>query len=641
MSLRVVVRKELRQLLPWAVAILVLDVLAFVLALTEERADGPVWVHLNPLMDSTGATASAAVTAIWALVLAYGGFPREYDDRTLPFLLSLPAPRWQLFVAKAAAALAVLLGSVVLSEALYGLLSLPNTSSFGGRTFRVEWAALSLLLRGAFAWIALGYALLATVFRRFGVLVVWLALTVVSYLGEQDPAYRWWNPARLLQAEFEGSRLLVPWGPLAAHGALATGLAALSGYVWVGRVERWTAAMSRLVARGSVRVGFGVLMTALGFGTVAWIARDEAPAAPFDPLGELASPQLTLKTRFYRFRYPSALGERVRRVGLIADRLYEQVALRLGAPLGSERIEVDLSRSSPSHAGTASWNTIRLDLRHADDQHELEYTLAHETSHVLALRVSDRRIADLQHTLRGFDEGLAEYVALQVAPDPAEVEARWLEAVLARERFRLEPEPFFAFAQFQARWGEPLVYAVGFSWVHALVATCGANAPGRMLAALAREQALHGRAGLALWRDLLQAIGCDSSQVAVRWGEELAARAKAFDAELAAVPRLAGGVQGVTEDEEGVVLRAELDRPALEHVSYHVNLRDSASDDAGKYVRVPGEIAEEGGVEFTVEASTVSGQTLDFQFVMSWLRSGVPVSHATEWRQGRVPDGVR
>jgi hypothetical protein len=88
-------------------------------------------------------------------------------------------------------------------------------------------------------------------------------------------------------------------------------------------------------------------------------------------------------------------------------------------------------------------------------------------------------------------------------------------------------------------------------------------------------------------------------------------------------------------------LRAELQGTPLESGTYSVMVR-SAGTDPGKDLRLyPGELDEEGRLEFVIFGSGDGGATIEYQFLTSWLRDGAIVQHSTEWRRAQRPSAPR
>src|SRR6185436_18260394 len=134
----------------------------------------------------------------------------------------------------------------------------------------------------------------------------------------------------------------------------------------------------------------------------------------------------------------------------------------------------------------------------------LERVFAHESTHVLSLRASALRLSSENEAVGFFSEGLAEALALELRPNAAVVDARRLEAVLAQQRLSLTFERMIHYDDFKQRYGTHLVYSAGLTWTQALIASCGQEAPQKVLQALGSPDAPLKLSPLLLWQHLLQ-----------------------------------------------------------------------------------------------------------------------------------------
>jgi hypothetical protein len=419
---------------------------------------------------------------------------------------------------------------------------------------------------------------------------------------------------------------------------VALGFAALAGWVWVGSGARIADAMSRLTQRPGSKLlfalPFGVLAVTLGYyATLGQI--DDAPA-PTTRVAPVKLQEARLETRRYEFRYPSELRPVVERLAAPADELHEALAARLGAPLRDERVVVDLMQTSPTHAGSATWESIRLDLSNRADERELSRVLVHESVHVLAQRATDRRITEHDQALDFFNEGLAEYLSLELVPDESYRHARWFEAALSRRRYPIEFADLVSFQAFERRFGTVAVYPLALVWVESFAEACGDEAARRLLASVAQPEGLETAHGLALWRHLLQIQGCDASRVNTLWSSRLERHAAELGEELARVPELVGGVATFDAADE-LVLRAGLEGYPPDDARYAVSLRSAADAENARY-SLPGELDAAGVLRFRIPQSAAAGRTLHFQLAMGWLRDEQSVWLRSEWKRTPLPE---
>jgi len=418
---------------------------------------------------------------------------------------------------------------------------------------------------------------------------------------------------------------------------VSSALCALAGWVWVGPCDRGADALSRLTQRPGSKVlfalPFGVLAISVGY--FAALGESDGTPSTKNTVATVKHQITRLETRRYEYRYPSTLREVVERLAAPADDLHEALAAALGAPLRGELVAVDLTQTSPTHAGSATWESIRLDLSKRSDEQELLRVLMHESVHVLAQRASDRRIAEHDGALGFFDEGLAEYLSLEHVPNEAYRHARWFEAALSRRRYRIEFGDLVSFPAFERRFGTVAVYPLALVWVESFVETCGEDAPRRLLASLALPDGPRDVHGLALWRHLLQLQGCDASRVNTLWSSRLERLATELGEELAHVPELVGGVVALEAGQ--LVLRAGLEGEPPEDARYALSLR-SAPDAENAPYSLAGELDTDGVLRFRIPPSYAAARTLNFQLAMGWQRAGERVSVRSEWKRAALPE---
>jgi hypothetical protein len=632
---RVLLEKELRQLRGWIALVLTVELGLLALELLLVPTDEIVWALNAPIFSAFAASSRAILLFFWALLFGNVAFAREHDEGTFELLFNLPVPRARLFAAKALAGAGSLSLVVLLGEFCRVLAQLPNSSSFGGHTFRLDWALISAGCSVGLAWIAIGYGIFLSLFRRMSVLLCLFAVTLLKLLEKVRPASRRLDPLELLHLEFYNSRALVPWSAYAGHLLVAAAAAAVGGVIWLGRTERASARLTKLLTSAVSKWLFALCILAVLIASTVYLAQSDDHDGRFGSLVEVGAPEARLETTHYTFRYPKPLRARLEQLTKSADTIYERVQRRLTPPKSDERIDVNLLKPSATHAGSATWNAIRMDLSEAYDDENLRHTLAHESSHVLALRASDRRLDSQANTLRFFDEGLAEAIAFEIAPAPNAEEARWLEAALTRSRSRVDFSALIDFDAFTHKYGERALYPLGFTWARALLTSCGEDAPARFLAALARPDTPLHLSGEPLVQHVLQSVHCDLGQVISEWGRELDRSAARFAPEIASVPFLLGGAR--RDEDEDIVLRAELRGPKPNDAGFRVNVRARADAPLEDQLSVQGELEKDGSLRFDISEDYVQNGVLDYQFEVAWLYRGAPVQYDDEWRQTRVP----
>jgi len=639
--LRVLMRQELRRLLPWIVVLVAIDLSYLPLELFFRPPDTAAWVSSSRLFTGSLRDYGGLLTLAFALLFCQAGFPRDEEEGTLPFLFGLPVPRAQIFLARVLTPGLILSGEALLWELLRWTVHLPATGSFIGHTFRTDWLLTTLVTSLALAWISVGYGQLLSVFRRFGLLLVFTFYLALSQLEGQAPWLGKLDPLRVLRVEFVGQQALLPGKALLGHALGALLASCLAGWFWVGPTER----VSELFARWRLRPPLRwllrpVVLWSCGALLAGWagvsalksrygvVSADGATRALFD--GRV----LSKRTRYHELRYREALAPRVELLAKVTDELHERLATRLGMEAAGDVVSVDFTRESETHAGTANPNTIRMDPSAAPSADALERVFAHESTHVLSLRASALRLSREGEALGFFSEGLAEALALELRPNAAVLEARRLEAALAQQRLALTFDRMIRYGDFRQRYGTLLVYSAGLTWTQALIASCGQESPQKVLHALGSPDAPLKQPPLGLWQHLLQRAGCDLSRVNGAWESQLAASTKELEAELARVPFLQGG--NARWDGDAVQLLAQADGEPVEGTVFFVNVRTQSTGPEAGGTPVSGRRRADGALEFRVPTRNVVDGGLEFQLCLRFERQGAPVSFGNEWAKTRV-----
>jgi hypothetical protein len=602
-----------------------------------ERLDEAAWTGISSyILPGTGSEVGLSFI-IFGLLVAYSLFPREHDEGTIEFLYSLPIARWRIFAAKTLAGLTVLITSCVVLQVTDGLLQSFNPQSFEGEQWRLSTAATIALLHALFAGFILAHGVLVSFFRRFGLIPYALLWWVVLSLERFSPLFAWLNPLSFLDLEYEGQRLVVPWGEVALHGVFAAASLALAAFLWMGGAERLGQALSGLGRRTSGRLALGcgtvvILFVAIG----ALIAMLGPLDPPQDEARDSSFTVVTAKTRWFDVTYPSNL--RARSLALVRelDELHAETRRRLGAAPG-DRVALDLTEQSAHHEGITAWTTMRVGLLGEPDERRLRRTFVHELVHAFQFQESRRRLADNARVVHSFAEGSAEYISLEVLPDEAVRRGSRRVALLAWHRHRLRFEELADSERLGQRLDPHLVYAAGEGWCAALERACGEGSIGEVLRAMGRPGAPTDLAPLDFWRDTLQAAGCGLEAVLAQWERMMRDGGEAEAEFLEALPRMGGGVLSATGST--LRFRATFDReplPAASYpqVTYLLRVRSNPGVDDASMRVFEGELEPLDGqqvVHFEVPLAALQGRRFQFQLGQRFYPRGWPHFEPWQW----------
>jgi hypothetical protein len=650
--------KELKALLPLAILGFALISGDLISRPVTERIDENTYDHVAGVAPGEGGFL-AFVFWLLSFFVAYAAFPREHDERTVELLYALPVRRRSIFVAKVLAGLVTLWGVAAMGQCTNYVLQALNPNSVEGHQMHLPLVLGVIFLHATVASVLYFHGLFASVFRMFGVLPYTFLFFVLLLAEELVPSLAWLNPKVIVDFEYEGSALLLPWSAIATHAAVAAVMGALAYVGWMGPVDRLREIFATRSTWTTVLLGVGSATVLIGGFVmfVVWVAVTySAPGRPppQDPTAERPVEELDFgtseaRTRHYAFVYPSGSEERVLRLVRRGDRVLETAAGVIGA---SELpfIAVDLAEESGHHEGIAAGTRIRMGARGQDDW-RLVHVLAHESAHVLQSQVSRRYLMDHGATTRFFIEGGAEWVAFEtvaegrlgdaVSPEEQREDAelrRWsrIVAAAAWERHRIRFEDTLDDGSFRARFDTTLAYPYGETIAEAVARACGDAAVGATFRTFGREGAPQDAVGEALFRDALASVGCDLEGVLSAHDALMTETATAERAVLDAIPRMRGGVVGLEGAE--VLIEATLDRAPLPTERYLVRVRNDAGAADTEVRGFHGEVVEGSSprrVRYFVPRVALTGARFDFLFSMDVDPRAFPYSE--EWQGAPVP----
>lgn len=629
-------RKELRALAPFALlGMLMMSGDLFVRPITE-RYDESSWIEIasyaKPAEDSGGAW----MWMVLAVSVAFAAYPREHDERTIELLRSLPIRPTSIYLAKVAAGLTTLLAIVATLFVTDAVQSNLSPASLAGDQWRLglalQLSALQLLLCA----IVYGHALFASVLRLFGLIPYGVLLLTTNLFEDRLPPLIWADPGELLAVRYEGRALVIPWAAAIAQLGVALFAYALAYLAWVGPAARISRAFERLRASlaGKLAVGCAgagavglIALVALGILIGGLPEDDEAsPAeAPSIEVSERA-------TERYVLTFPAALRARAEPLIGDADRLHEQVRVRLGADVGPVLV-ADLTDTSADHLGISAWTTLRVGLAGERDPVQLRRTFTHETVHAFQHRLSDARGED--RATRFFIEGSAVHLAYAIVPDEERLSRVRTVAAATWARHRMRFEDLADDERLRARFDPMLVYPIGELWTAALVETYGASAVGDVLRAMSRPDAPHGLAPRAYWEDALRAAGYDLPTVIATFERLVREHADRERAAIDALPRLGGGVRG--RSGRYLVLEARLDRDAPPGARFHASVRAGPDALDSETFAVEGRLdpSDPRRVTFRVLSALLPSSRFQLLFSVSPGARGWAFSETWQWASAR------
>jgi hypothetical protein len=629
-------RKELRQLLPVAVLVAIAMTMNLPFMMVSARLDELSWTGVTDGLESGDGLSGAIVILFLGLITSYSLFPREHDDHTIEFLHSLPVVRWKIFAAKVLSALFILIGGIALGMAVDASLPLFNTQTFSGNQFRLDTAMRLFFLFSVFSVVVVSHGVLISFFRRFGLVLYGIAWWIIWSLEHGERPLPWVNFLAILECEYFGTRLLIPWGLVTGHLLAALVALGLAYVLWILPADGAMSWHRKLSMRfwGKLALVAGTIgVVALAFSIAYRMDVDHGTDDP-PPVYYRPFPAARYITDHYQFTYPANLRSTALPLIQSADEAFQRVRALLFSEARPE-IVVDLTEESTDHAGIAGLKKIRMDIQSYPQPEMQLRVLHHETTHVFQAVESNLKLNEYMESTLFFSEGLADHVGFLGVPDQKLLSLQRLVGAVAWERLGIRFEEMADTAIFRRTYDENLLYSLGEMWVHALAQVCGEEAPGDTIRSLGRDQAPDDLQGTVLWQDTLQTIECDLEAVNGRWQQEMSELASREEA--AEIPRISGGVS--KREGETITLVAYLDRPVTDDtLRVAMRVRNSESDGEEDVRTRWGEVREgtsPAEVEFEVSSYYLDGRRFDFQFGY-FVAPGIPLYYE-RWQSAHVP----
>ena len=577
---RPLLRKELRDQHPFVLIGLALIALDLFEAFTRQIDRQPLGDHFPGL-----AGPATAFQVLVGFAVGTGLLTREDDEGTLGFLDGLPVTRARLFIVKVFVALGVLLIYPAAHLLLLAVQQIVSRDSLNGN-LHAHLLLVALALTAVATFVGLSAGLLLGFLRT----LAWLTFGVcAAALAEGIERWPWlsvFDPVALLNARLVGSRWRLPMGALAVQLGLAAACAASALVLFVSAGRRRDFALDKWLRRPLVSALVGAAM----IGVAIWVGSlylDETPeetrkrvlSKSPDTVDFPDAPPGHAVTRHYSFSYPALRSSELRPFLVEGDRTFERVASLLRVETESS-IDVDLSGSLPNTEGTAYLDRIRMDAGGFDPL----ATLAHETTHVFALRMAGGERERELSKMTVFDEGLARWVELRFSGDGTLPERDRFQAAVVSKRSLVRPEMLTDLDRLARSNDENLKYPLGAVFVDAFIRRYGNGAPRQLLSTLARPDFPRDLQGPELWQAAFQLAGFD---LAVLF-DDYSSRLKSWEREYAAIIDTLPRLRGVLVRRHALVgVHVLLDGPAPEGWKAVVRFRPTSESPLDSYVTLP------------------------------------------------------
>lgn len=456
----------------------------------------------------------AIILSLLSMAVSYGLLVRDLDDRTIDFLDALPVTRTQIFASKFLAGLSVL-WLLPLLDAICLTVSRSVSMTSLDRQLHLDWVVIgeALVMLKLFTFFSIG--LLLSFARRFGWLLLGIAVMSTLVVGRFDPTFQLENLSLFSAGSFDGRRWRLPWGLIAGYVGVGS-LALLSAYGLFLGGGTW---LLRQTGRSDSRIKQIVLVVTsaligvVGFSIAGFVLNDSTDGEDPKAVRVRFSGGVTSsrRTRHFEAIYPSSLSDRAGRLLDDADEIHETVSSFLGGR-ASGIVRIDMTATSDHHLGVAYWERLKMDLTAHQSPADLRATLGHETTHVILESLSDGRLGEQFESTRAFHEGVATYVERRFFTPGDAIDHRLPAAVIA-DRGEADFARLVDNDRLRREHDSLLVYELGEVFAAATVSCFGDEAPGRLAGTFADPRHTEGLSGVGLWRSVFQATGYSLSRV--------------------------------------------------------------------------------------------------------------------------------
>lgn len=623
--MRPLILKELRNLSPLLPLFLLFFCADVIFQPLSKPLDELTWYELHSGLK----TDSVEPFLLYAmgLILGFSLFAREFEERTIEFLQTLPVTRLQIFLAKWSAASSVIVLISGLRELSYWALQLPNVASLG-QQFDLFTALKVMLLSVITGSLGLAHGLLFSFGRQFGLLALAFLGWGLGQLKELLPELSYLDPLSVAEPSYFGSTLLMPWKTIGVHLLLAVFCLFCAQYLWSARGQQGTRLMMVGFKKWSKTVGCLTTLACVVL-FVLWVATSEdSEDEPKE--GGVQYPSYAtarLATEHYNFTFPVSLRQRALKLAARADEIYGHDLSMLGNPDREAPIIADLTDVSGEHLGIASTEKLRMDIAQNEEPELLEHVLSHETSHVLCRRLSGRRGKDYSNALAFFNEGTAEYVAFSLVKSSRDLRGARRQAVAMKMRHELTFAQVADAGAMAKRFEGSVDYTLGELWAAALVECYGEQALAKVWKSVGREGGPKDLDTLEFWRDTLQAAGMSFEVVRSTWLAKLK-RLEEEEAEfLQALPKVRGRAK---RSGDKVMITGGCDREwPPDFVRLVVRIRAEHSEES----RVLETLTDFTPERFEVQVPRSYGRTFDYQFGILFSDDAYPFWE--EWKSAK------
>ncbi len=522
---------------------------------------------------------------ILAMTLTSGLIMREYNDKTMEFLLFLPISLNKVFLAKFF--LAVLIIFIIpITDFFYGIIShlFFRNSIYYNFHWDVIFGILFLHFIEIMFLVVIG--LFFAFFRRFSWILFGIIFWLFTLLEKYLPGIKIFNFFLIIQLKFRGGNLVIPWKMLLYQGIVFFAVFLCTFFIFIDPHRKLYELYERLKNKSKKIILFLITSAAIIISSTVFIF---IMVDNLDNLSEDSSTinneylkysqekvdneNIKINYKYYQFEYPKIFTERAKFLFFYSDEVYEEISNFFNHK-HKNKIYVDMKGKSKNYAGIAHWQNIYLNFTHVSELDEFKAVLAHETTHVFLESLTDRRLSsDYTHN-KFFHEGMAGYIEYIYFRDKDELIKSIDQAMLANALREITISELVNNDTFRKYYNDILIYNFGLLFCHELIEEYGIHKLHELLNVIAEKEETFKVYGLEKWRAYFQYADMDIDKVFLRLKSMLKNREEDNIEKIELLKNIKAVVD-IKEDEINIIPD---EKCFIDGWSLHCFIRDSAED---------------------------------------------------------------
>lgn len=470
---------------------------------------------------------------IFSLSFTSGLIIREYDDKTIEYLSSMPVSLGKVLTIKFIIPI-LLISLILITDIIYGIIT--HTISRFSLTMDYHLGTLfSIYLLHLYQITYLiAFGVILSFFRRLSWIVIGILFWTFVLLENHFPELSTLNFLKITELNFRGNNLVIPWKMIIYQLPLLASLILISFLIFVDPGKKVFNILNRLKSKSYKKIllfFFTITGVALMFSiliNVNWGSEGEKTLGNdltgtnylFFTNENIGQGTKTSDSQWFKFEYPYSFSKRALELIPAADPIYNQVSDFFNYK-HSQKIFVDMKGKSQNYSGLAQWQNIYLNFSQVSHESEFIPVLGHELTHVFLESITERRLSDDYRNNKFFHEGLANYVEYSLFRSKEDYTNISDEAAISFAFRPLAIEELIDFDKFRRYYNHNLIYNFGSLFCETIIDQYGIEGVNRLLDIYGSREETFKLTGIEKWRSVFQYAQMDLDIVFISFQRKL------------------------------------------------------------------------------------------------------------------------